>query len=59
VGTAFATKFTVLVKDASNNPVSGALVTFTAPSSGATGTFVNGTHVKTASTNSAGLGIHG
>jgi hypothetical protein len=56
-GTAFATKFTVLVKDASNNPVSGVVVTFTAPSSGATGTFVNGSHVKTAPTNAAGVAV--
>ena len=37
VNTAFATALQATVKDASNNPVSGATVTFTAPGSGASG----------------------
>ena len=53
VNTAFTTAFQVTVKDASNNPVSGATVTFTAPGSGASGTFAGG--VITATTNSSGI----
>src|SRR5207245_1810362 len=41
------------VKDASNNPVSGVTVTFTAPASGASGTFAGG--VNTATTNAQGI----
>ncbi|WP_157596677.1 beta strand repeat-containing protein [Streptacidiphilus rugosus] len=39
VGTSFTTPLSVLVQDASKNPVPGVTVTFTAPSSGASGTF--------------------
>src|ERR1700719_2944529 len=39
---AFATPLQGTVKDASGNPVSNVTVTFTAPSSGASGTFANG-----------------
>lgn len=53
VNTAFTTAFQVAVKDASNNPVSGVTVTFTAPGSGASGTFAGG--VTTATTNSSGI----
>jgi len=53
VNSAFTTAFQVTVKDASNNPVSGATVTFTAPGSGASGTFAGG--VNTATTNSSGI----
>ena len=42
VNTAFANTLKVLVKDASNNPVSGATVTFAAPGSGASGAFAGG-----------------
>lgn len=42
VNTAFAKVLKVLVKDDSNNPVSGATVTFTPPGSGASGTFAGG-----------------
>src|ERR1035441_3430211 len=38
---AFVTLLGVTVLDANNNPVQGALVTFTAPGSGASGTFSN------------------
>lgn len=37
------------------SPVSGAFVTFTAPSSGASGTFSNGTNSETDTTNSSGV----
>jgi len=50
---AFAAPLSVMVVDSSNNPVSGALVTFEVPSSGASGSFAGG--VKTATTNSSGI----
>jgi N-terminal glycosyl-hydrolase-114-associated domain/Kelch motif/Galactose oxidase, central domain len=53
VGTAFANPLVALVENSSGNPVSGATVTFTAPSSGASGSFAGG--VNTAVTNSSGL----
>jgi Domain of unknown function (DUF4082)/Glycosyl hydrolases family 16 len=53
IGTAFATALQATVKDAGNNPVSGVTVTFTAPGSGASGTFAGG--VNTATTNSSGV----
>ena len=37
------------------NPVSGVMVTFTAPGSGASGTFANGTATTTATTNASGV----
>ncbi|HTR39739.1 MAG TPA: Ig-like domain-containing protein, partial [Bryobacteraceae bacterium] len=52
VGTAFATLLQATVLDTNNNPVSGAAVTFTAPSSGASGTFGGST---TVTTNSSGV----
>jgi hypothetical protein len=52
---AFATQLQVTVKDASNNPVSGATVTFTAPSSGPSGTFAGGQTTATATTNAQGV----
>ena len=51
VGTAFTSPFVVLVKDASNNPVSGVNVTFLAPGTGAS---VVGTN-STVQTNASGL----
>jgi protocatechuate 3,4-dioxygenase beta subunit len=39
IGTAFAAALQATVRDANNNPVSGATVTFAAPTSGAGGTF--------------------
>src|SRR5205814_529120 len=39
VNTAFGTVLQALVRDASNNPLSGVSVTFAAPGSGASGTF--------------------
>jgi Fe-S cluster assembly iron-binding protein IscA len=53
--TAFATPLQVLVEDASDNLVPNATVTFTAPASGASGTFANGTATTTAVTNSSGV----
>jgi adhesin/invasin len=52
VNTAFATPLSVTVKDASNNPVAGASVTFSLPASGASGTF-GGT--ATATANASGV----
>ena len=43
------------VTDASNNPVSGVNVTFTAPSSGASGIFSNSTATITVATNASGV----
>lgn len=54
-GTAFATALAATVTDSSGNPVSGASVSFTAPSSGASGTFANGTATETDTTNSSGV----
>ncbi|OLC92743.1 MAG: hypothetical protein AUH86_18145 [Acidobacteria bacterium 13_1_40CM_4_58_4] len=53
VNTAFTTQLQATVKDSFNNPVSGVTVTFAAPTSGASGTFVGG--VKTATTNASGV----
>ena len=53
VNSAFVTALQATLKDASNNPVNGATVTFTAPASGASGTFAGG--VNTATTNSSGI----
>src|SRR6266571_4327311 len=53
INTAFATQLQATVKDSLNNPVSGVTVTFTAPASGASGTFAGG--VNTATTNAQGV----
>ena len=53
INTAFATQLQATVKDSFNNPVSGTTVTFTAPTSGASGTFAGG--VNTATTNASGV----
>ena len=53
VAKAFAADLVATVKDASSNPVSGVLVTFNAPTSGASGTFA--CSGNTAITNSAGV----
>ena len=50
---AFLSPFSVTVKDAGSNPVSGAVVAFAAPTTGASGTFASG--VTTAITNAAGV----
>jgi len=53
INTAFAAPLSVTVKDAGNNPVANVTVTFTAPASGASGTFAGG--VNTAKTNASGV----
>jgi hypothetical protein len=55
VGTAFSMALAATVEDSKNNPVSEASVTFTAPTSGASGTFANGQTTATATTNSDGV----
>ncbi len=55
VGTAFSTAFQATVRDTFSNPVQGVLVTFSAPTTGARGTFVGGLSVVTASTNASGI----
>lgn len=54
VNTAFGSALVALVTDVNGNPVSGVNVTFTAPSSGASGTFANATSTTTATTASNG-----
>ena len=54
VNTAFGTTFQATVKDANNNPLSGVSVTFTAPTTGASGTFSSS---ATVTTNSSGVAI--
>ena len=57
INTAFGTVLTATVKDASSNPVSGVVVTFAAPGSGASGTFAAGG--TTATTNALGVAASG
>ncbi len=54
-GSTFANALAVTVTDSSSNPVAGVSVTFTAPSSGASGTFPGGGTSFTAMTNSSGI----
>jgi len=53
INSAFGVPLVAAVYDGNGNPVSGAVVTFTAPATGASATFAGG--VNTASTNSSGL----
>jgi hypothetical protein len=53
VTTAFPTALAARVTDAAGNPVGGAIVTFTAPTNGASGAFAGG--LSTATTNAAGI----
>ena len=55
ISTAFAAPLVATVLDANQNPVSGASVTFTAPASGASGTFANGNASETDTTNASGM----
>src|ERR1044071_2191593 len=55
IGTAFSTQLQATVRDNGGNPVHGASVTFTAPASGASGTFAGGTTTATVTTNSSGV----
>jgi hypothetical protein len=51
---AFGSPLVALVRDQAQNPVPNATVTFTAPSSGASGTFANGTVTTQVTTDSLG-----
>jgi hypothetical protein len=53
ISTAFSNPLVATVKDSGGNPVSGAIVTFTTPSSGASGSFAGGVDVAT--TNPSGI----
>lgn len=55
INTAYATPFTVLARDSANNPVAGAMVTFTASATGASGTFASGGVVAQAFTAASGV----
>ncbi|MFY9647147.1 MAG: hypothetical protein WAK29_18355 [Terriglobales bacterium] len=55
ISTAFSAPLVVTVVDANQYPVTGATVTFTAPASGATGAFSNGTNTETDTTNASGV----
>jgi hypothetical protein len=59
INSPFATALTVKVVDSGNNPVSNAIVVFTAPATGASGTFTNpsGTNVSSTAvaTNASGV----
>jgi hypothetical protein len=54
INTGFTAPFVATVEDAYQNPVSGAVVTFTAPTTGATGTFAGGMSTATATTGAGG-----
>uniref|UniRef100_Q02B46 FG-GAP repeat protein n=1 Tax=Solibacter usitatus (strain Ellin6076) TaxID=234267 RepID=Q02B46_SOLUE len=54
IGTAFATQFTANVTDAGNNPIQNVVVTFTAPSSGKSGTFPGSLLAVTSTTDASG-----
>jgi thermitase len=55
VGTVFTSLLQALVKDGGGNLVPNASVTFTAPASGASGTFSNGLATYTTATNTSGV----
>ncbi|OLB75036.1 MAG: hypothetical protein AUI14_22180 [Actinobacteria bacterium 13_2_20CM_2_71_6] len=55
VGTSFASSLAVLATDVNDAPVPGTSVTFTAPASGASGTFAGGTATVTATTGANGV----
>ncbi|MFC0081022.1 Ig-like domain-containing protein [Aciditerrimonas ferrireducens] len=57
IGTAFPIPLAVTVKDADGNPVPGVAVTFSAPSSGASGTFAAAGTSVTVTTNSDGVAV--
>jgi len=52
---AFSVALQALVTDANHNPVSGVSVTFTAPATGASGTFANSTNTVTVATATNGI----
>lgn len=53
----FAKPLVAYVVDSQGNPVSGIPVTFTAPPSGPSGTFANGTNTTSAATDSSGVAV--
>ena len=55
IGTVYTTPFQVVVTDQNNAKLSGVTVTFSAPATGAAGTFLNGTTTATAVTNGNGV----
>jgi len=55
IGAAFPAPLSAQVLDAGGNPVKDAIVTFTAPASGASGTFAGGVPTETHTTNASGL----
>jgi len=55
INLAFGTLMQASVKDVANNPVPGVSVTFTAPASGASGTFAGGLVTASAQTDNTGL----
>ncbi len=55
LGTGFSTPFSVTLQDPFGVPIPGTPVTFTAPSTGASGTFANGTNTVTITTNGSGV----
>jgi len=57
IGTPFPVAFAVTVTDANKNPIVGTPVTFTAPSSGASGTFAGGGNTVTVNTDSNGVAV--
>ncbi|HEV7427102.1 MAG TPA: lamin tail domain-containing protein, partial [Thermoanaerobaculia bacterium] len=57
VGTAFGQQLQATVRDSGNAPISGAGVTFTAPPSGSSGTFSNGTTTASVITDGSGIAV--
>ncbi len=55
VNSAFGTLLAVTVKDAGGVVIPSVTITFTAPGTGASGTFLNGTVITTAMTNASGI----
>jgi beta-lactamase superfamily II metal-dependent hydrolase/DNA/RNA endonuclease YhcR with UshA esterase domain len=55
IETPFAQQLQATVQDGGSAPIEGIGVTFTAPSTGASGTFANGTNTTSATTNASGV----
>jgi YVTN family beta-propeller protein len=55
INTQFQLPMLALIRDADSNPLDGRVVTFTAPTSGASATFNNGTNVYTVTSSGGGL----
>jgi len=56
VGTVFPTRLAASIQDSFGNPVNGADITFTAPTTGASGTFPGGVLSAVATTDESGIG---